>query len=186
MKNTPTHPTLKSGKAAALGLMMAALIPTGAALAHGSSHGHSHGGPDVSGTVVVTKQIPGGVVTVGATIGKPRPVVVEQRKVVVVEKQAPSKVVIVKKQEPPKVVVVRKNEPVRKVVVVKKEQPKKVVVVDRHGHHNKNHSHHSHGPHQVSKSYSGPDGHYHYYEDARQVSISDNRGGQTRHVYVRK
>jgi hypothetical protein len=218
MKNLNTNLARKSAKAAALGLLMSALVPTGAALAHGSEHGHSHRGPDVSGTVVVTKQIPGGVVTVGATIGRPRPVVVEERRVVVVEKQAPRKVVVVHKHEPArKVVVVHKHERPRKVVVVHKhKQPEKVVIVkDRRGHdrhdwrdrrddrrrHGRDHghrqvsyhrqdesgsSHYYRDANQVSKSYSGPDGNYHYYEDANQVSIQDNRGGQARHVYVRK
>lgn len=207
MKNPNITLARKSAQAAVLGLLMAALVPTGAALAHGSGHGHSHRGPDVSGTVVVTKQIPGGVVTVGATIGKPRPVVVEERRVVVVEKQAPRKVVVVHKHEPArKVVVVHKHEAPRKVVVVKKQQPKKVVVIHKHGHHDRRDNRRGHGhrqvsshrqdgagsshyyrdANQVSKSYSGPNGNYHYYEDANQVSIQDNRGGQARHVYVRK
>lgn len=204
-------------KTRTLGLLIAALAPT-AALADGYHHAHRTRGAEVTGTVVVSKEIPGGVITVGATIGKPRP------EVVVVQERAPQKVVIIEK------------EPVREKVIIVKERPveKKVVIVEKHGRHGKKikkivsyedgHRHHGRGhgrdwdddrrghgrdrdwdrhdgrgrdrdghrghghnhAQQVSIQKQGPDGNYHYYEDAHQVSIQDNRGGQNRHVYVRK
>ena len=122
-------------KTKTLGLLLAALVPTGAALADGGYHnGHRDRGVQAVGTVVVTKEIPGGIITVGATIGHPRPVIVEERKVVVVrqeERCAPREVVVVR-QAP----VVQK-----KVVVIEKhgrhgKQVKRIVTVerDRHGH----------------------------------------------------
>jgi hypothetical protein len=195
-----------NSKSKTLGLLLAALVPTGAALADGGyHHGHRDRGIEAVGSVVVTKEIPGGVITVGATIGNPRPVVVEERKVVVVKRE--------ERCEPRKVVVVREAPVVhKKVVIVEKHgrhdrHVKKIVTVerDRHGHgHRRGHDRdwdrhdrrdrdrdgHRHGGHshgrQVSIDKQGPDGSYHYYEDDRMVSIDDNRGGQTRHVYVKK
>lgn len=199
----------KISKTKTLGLLLAALVPTGAALADGGYHnGHRERGADVSGTVVVSKQIPGGVITVGATIGRPRPevVVVEQRPVVVEQR----KVVVIKQEErcaPQQVVIVREPPVQKKVVVIEKrgrhgKTVKKIVTVerDRHDHgrdrdrdhgrkhdrgHGKGHGQY-HGDRQVSIDRQGPNGNYHYYEDAHQVSIDDNRDGQNRHVYVRK
>lgn len=185
MKNSSN---IQIAKSKTLGLLLAAMVPTGAALADGGYHRHDRG-VEIGGEVVVTKQIPGGVVTVGATIGRPRPVVVEE-KVVVVKERAPEKVVIVER------------EPVREKVVIVKERPvveKKVIIVEKHGHHRKHvkkvivherrdrgNRHYFRDGNQVSESYSGPEGNYHYYEDQNQVSIQDNRHGQNRHVYVKK
>ncbi|HLP41743.1 MAG TPA: hypothetical protein VK465_09575 [Fibrobacteria bacterium] len=204
MKNSSN---IQSAKSKTLGMLLAAMVPTGAALAEGGYHRHDCG-VEIGGEVVVTKQIPGGVVTVGATIGRPRPVVVEEK--VVVKERAPEKVVIVER------------EPVREKVVIVKERParEKVIIVEQHGwrhRHTKNiivhedrgcrgrdhydddarqvsiqsrdgrgNSHYYRDENQVSESYSGPEGNYHYYEDQNQVSIEDNRYGQNKHVYVRK
>jgi len=192
-------------KSKTLGLLLAALVPTGAALADGGyHHGHRDRGIDAVGSVVVTKEIPGGVITVGATIGNPRPVVVEERKVVVVRQE--------ERCEPQKVVVIHKAPVVeKKVVVIEKHgrhgrQVKKIVTVERgdrgyghrHGHdrdwdrHDRRdrdghrHEWRSDDGRQVSIDKQGPNGSYHYYEDDRMVSIDDNRGGQNRHVYVKK
>lgn len=202
-----------------LGLLLAALLPTGAALAgHDEVYRHSRNSVDVGGTVVVTKEIPGGVITVGATIGNPRPVVVEQRKVVVVEKQhCPPQQVTIIREAPVRRVIVREA-PRTKVVVIKKVGKhgrvieKRIITKEGHGH-GRHHGRHGrndwddrgHGrqvsyqtqdddgsytyyrdANQVSENRSGRDGNYHYYEDAHQVSIQDNRGGQNKHVYVRK
>ena len=188
MKNTNRI----NSKSKTLGLLLAALVPTGAALADGGYYnGHRDRGINASGTVVVTKEIPGGVITVGATIGNPRPVVVERRKVVVVKQE--------ERCEPQKVVVVRKAPVVeKKVVVVEKHRHhhhgvKRIVKVERNRHdHGRRHDRdghrhdgHDHGR-QVSIDKQGPNGSYHYYEDDRMVSIDDNRNGQNRHVYVKK
>lgn len=194
-------------KTKTLGLLLAALVPTGAALADGGYYnGHRDRGVNAVGTVVLTKEIPGGVITVGATIGNPRPVVVEERKVVVVKQEercAPRKVVVVHEAPP----VVEK-----KVVIIEKHgrhgrQVKKIVTVerdrhghghdrdwdrgDRHGRHDRDgrrdrHDHDYRDDRQVSIHREGPEGQYHYYEDANMVSIDDNRDGRNRHVYVRK
>lgn len=197
--------TQNLGKTKTLGLLLAALVPTGAALADGGyHHGHRQRGIDAVGSVVVTKEIPGGIITVGATIGNPRPVVVEERKVVVVKQE--------ERCAPRQVVVVREAPVVeKKVVIVEKRgrhghQVKKIVTVergrrgqghdrdwDRDGRHDRRdwdrdgRGHHddSRGR-QVSVDKQGPHGNYHYYEDDRMVSIDDNRYGQNRHVYVRK
>jgi hypothetical protein len=201
----------------ALGLLLASVMAAGAAHAdRGYVHGSRERGVDVSGTVVVTKEIPGGVITVGGTIGN-RPVVVEEKKVVIVKQEErcePKKVVIIKeapRREVREVVVVR-EQPREKVVIIKergrhgKIVEKRVVTRGGHGHHDRDWDRDdrrgwdrdddrgygrghdrdfSHGK-QVSIQQQGPDGNYHYYEDAHQVSIQDNRGGMNRHVYVQK
>lgn len=199
-----------SNKTKALGLLVAVLVPAGAAFADRAYyHGSRERGIDVSGTVVLSKEIPGGVITVGGTFGNPRPVVVEERKVVVVrqeERCEPRKVVIVREQ--PRKVVIVKEAPRREVVVVR-EEPREVVVVKERGRRGHRHGHgkwdrHDRHDHdgwdrghdgydrdfsqgkQVSVQQSGPNGSYHYYEDDRMVSIDDNRNGMNRHVYVQK
>lgn len=207
MKNSSN---IQSAKSKTLGLLLAAMVPTGAALADGGYHRHDRG-VEIGGEVVVTKQIPGGIVTVGATIGRPRPVVVEE-KVVVVKERAPEKVVIIEREPVREKVVIVKERPVREKVVIVEQNgrhhrhTKKIIVhEDRgcrgrgHGHNSDNarqvsiqsqdgrgNSHYYRDGNQVSESYSGPEGNYHYYEDRNQVSIQDTRYGQNKHVYVRK
>ena len=199
-----------NSKTKTLGLLLAALVPTGAALADGGYYnGHRDRGVQAVGTVEITKEIPGGIITVGATIGNPRPVVVEERKVVVIKQE--------ERCAPREVVVVRQAPVVeRKVVVIEKhgrhgKEVKRIVTVerdrhgnghdrdwDRHNDHDRGHGrdrdwdrggergHSYRDGRQVSVDKQSHDGNYHYYEDAHQVSIDDNRGGQNRHVYVRK
>lgn len=190
-----------------LGLALAAvLVPAGLSMA---SDGHRHrSAHNVSGHVEVVKQIPGGVVTVGAEWGRPRPVIVQQPQVVVVEQRP--QVVVVERERPRKVVVVREEkrcEPVREVTVIKTRErghgrghgygrghgrghghDKKVVVVEKNrgrGHGEGNY-HYYRDAEKVSESRSDRSGNYHYYEDAHQISIDDNRHGRREHTYVRK
>lgn len=213
MKNV----NINTSKSKTLGLLLAALLPTGAAIAsHDEVRRHSRGDVEVGGTVVVTKEIPGGVITVGATIGHPRPVVVESRKVVVVEKEhCPPQQVTIIREAPVRKVIVR-EEPRTQVVIIKKVGKhgrvieKRIITRDEGRGHGRHHGRNDwddrgHGrdvsyqtqddegsrtyyrdANQISESRSGRDGNYQYYEDAHQVSIQDNRGGQNKHVYVRK
>jgi len=182
--------TRKSFNLKTLGLPLATVLMTaGLAAAHGNDRAKPIG--SVSGHVEVVKHVPGGVVTVGAEWGRPRPV---NPPTVVVVEQRPQVVVVEKVRPQPRKVVVVREAPRRHVTVVKDRGHhhghKKVVVVkkkDSHGRHN----HHDgrgkhHGNRQISHSKNGPNGQYHYYEDAKQISISDNRHGRQEHVYVRK
>lgn len=190
--------SINTSKSKTLGLLLAALVPTGAALANGDyGTRHSRNDVEVGGTVVVTKEIPGGIITVGATIGHPRPVVVEQRKVVVVEKDAcgPRQVTIIRK-EPVREVTIIREAPVRTVIV--REAPKtKVVIIKQvgkhgkviekriitrdeghhgrgYGHHDRDYDRHDRDDHgrQVSYQHQDNDGSHTYYRDANQVSES--------------
>lgn len=182
-------------KSKTLGLAMAAvLIPGGLAMA-GDGH---HARRNVSGSVEVVHQIPGGVVTVGAEWGKRR--------------NDPPPVVIVQ-QPQPQVIVVEKDrghhhKRDREVTIIR-EAPRrhveKVVVIEKHGGHGKHHGKHygkHHGKHdrrdnhgrggdshyyndgkQVSYTRNGDDGKYHYYKDANQVSETRVDGSGTYHYY---
>jgi hypothetical protein len=188
----------KTGNLKFQALALAALLP----LAAQASDRMVHRGVrnDLSGHVEVTKQIPGGVITVGAEIGKPRPqvVVVEQRRpeVIVVEQRRPEVVVI--EQRRPEVIVIEKDRGHRhnghgnKHVTVVREHGRKIVIVkERGGRHDHGYRHDSrddrhdrHGNHgydhgntqvyrdgnQVSVQKNGPHGTYQYYKDGNQVS----------------
>ena len=188
---TPAARVGRGGKA--LGLAIAAslaalaLSPAGA-MAYGP-YGRQ-GNSNVTGEVVVTKQVPGGTVTVGVGLGQPRPVVVEERKVVVVEKQeCPREVTVIREREPVrKVVVVR--EPARKVTIIRKEPVRQVTVVkqyddgkwypgkyegrqDRHGNRHGRGNGYGHG-----RGRRDDDGSYHRYEDGntKYVARADQNG----------
>lgn len=195
-------------KTRTFGLLIAAMAPT-AALADHYDHAHRTRGAEVTGTVVLSKEIPGGVITVGATIGKPRP------EVVVVEDRRPD-VVVVKERAPQKVVIIEK-EPVREKVIIVKERPveKKVVIIEKHGRCGKKvkkivyledgHRHHGRGhgrdwdddrghrrdrdwdgrnhAQQVSIQHQDGHGNSHYYRDANQVSQSYSGPEGNYHYY---
>lgn len=184
-------------KSKTLGLAMAAVLIPGLAMA---SDRH-RAGRNVSGSVEVVHQIPGGVVTVGAEWGNRR--------------NDPPPVVIVQ-QPQPQVIVVEKDrghhhKRDREVTIIR-EQPRrhveKVVVIEKHGHHGKHHGKHygKHNGHgrghdfnpgrghggkshyyndgkQVSYDRKGKDGQYHYYKDANQVSETRVDGSGTYHYY---
>jgi hypothetical protein len=182
-------------KSKTLGLAMAAvLIPGGLAMA-GDGH---HARRNVSGSVEVVHQIPGGVVTVGAEWGKRR--------------NDPPPVVIVQQPQPqpqPQVIVVERERPRhrdREVTIIRNEPAcEKVVVIEKHGNrgrhygrhngHGRGHdfnrgdrghrgdSHYYNDGKQVSYDRKGPDGQYHYYKDANQVSETRVDGSGTYHYY---
>lgn len=188
-------------KPKAFGLLLAALVPTGAALADGRyHHGHRDRGVEVGGTVMVTKEIPGGIVTVGATIGRPRPEVVVKERVVVVERERPRDVVIVREAPVRKVII--HEAPRKEVVIIKKHgrhgtKVKKIITYDdrdgrgyRRGHgrgHGRRHGHrdHDYRDHGRQVSYDRHDDgeSHHYYRDANQVSESRSGRDGNYHYY---
>lgn len=193
-------------------LALAALLPMAAQASDRWEHRRAR--QDLSGSVEVTKEVPGGVITVGAEWGKPRPevVVVENRRpeVVVVENRRPEVIVIEKERghgrrhhyghkhhrHGHKHVTVIREVP-REVVIVKERPACGPATVVEHVHRDAHQVsvqrtsehgtyHYYKDGNQVSERRTGPDGTYHYYEDAHQVSIQDNRDGKQRNVYVRK
>lgn len=73
----------------ALGLALAALLsPLGISQAMGSEHRRPVKVTATSGHVEVVHQVPGGTIVVGVDFGRSRPVVVENRRTVVVEKKS--------------------------------------------------------------------------------------------------
>jgi hypothetical protein len=176
-------------KSKTLGLAMAAVLIPGLAMASG---GHRAG--NLSGSVEVVHQVPGGVVTVGAEWGKRR--------------NDPPPVVIVQAPQP-QVIVVEKDrghhhKRDREVTIIR-EQPRrhveKVVVIEKHGRGRDGHydngrghdfnpgrghggdSHYYNNGKQVSYDRKGQDGQYHYYKDANQVSEDRVDGSGTYHYY---
>ncbi len=84
---------------------------------------------NVSGSVEIVKQVPGGSVRVGVEVGRPRPdvVVVERREpqpreVVVVERPREPEVVVIEKRRAPKVVVVERPARCERTVVVERRE----------------------------------------------------------------
>jgi hypothetical protein len=106
-----------------LGLTMAVTLAA-AGLAAADHEEDYYSRTETSGHVEIVKSIPGGIITVGATIGQPRPQVVREREVVIVERPEP-----------------------RRVVVVREERPREVVVIHehKHGRHHKHNKHYKHG-----------------------------------------
>jgi hypothetical protein len=189
-----------------LALAAAAVLPHPAA-AHDRREGRAV--PEVHGRVEVVREVPGGTVSVGVEVGRPRP------QVVVVEQPRP--VVIVHQEERcPRQVTVVRHEPVREVTVIHEKHRTiilkrddygrlvKTVVWEKHGRGHGNHGRghdyeevrYGRGSHDSYDSYEDEAGNtyearadehgtYRYYEDARGVSIHEVHDGQSRNVYVR-
>lgn len=179
-------------KTKTMGLALAAvLIPGGLAMAN--DHRPMRG--NLSGHVEVVHEIPGGVVTVGADWGRPRPTVVVQQ---------PPQVVVVQQQPQPQVVVIEKDRGHghgygrgyghghhrdREVTIIREEprRPQVVVVEKRVENCDRNdrggNSHYYNDGRQVSVDRNGQDGHYHYYKDGNQVSEDRTDRSGTYHYY---
>jgi hypothetical protein len=177
-------------KSKTLGLALAAALLPLTAQANDRSHYQAAPRANLSGTVEVTHQIPGGVITVGAEWGRPKPQVVvvqdrrpdvvgvemRQSQVVVVGKERGrshkrNREVTIVREEPRRKVVVVREEPRPQVVVVKTVPARKEVVVVQQAGCGK--------PVEVVKETR-------YYGGASHVSIQENRDGRLRNVYVRK
>ena len=187
-------------KAKTLGLALAALIP---AAAQANDNWHRYDAApraNVSGTVEVTHQIPGGTITVGAEWGQrpapqPQVVVVQDHRrpeVVVIEKEhgrghgygrahKHEREVTIIREEPRKVVII-KEVPARRVVVVEQKPAcgAQVAVVDHRGY---TESREYRDGNQVSVQKSGPNGSYQYYKDANQVSEQRTDASGSYHYY---
>lgn len=185
----------------AMAASLAVMLPSGQAMAHGQDRNSN-----VTGEVVVTKQIPGGTVTVGVGIGQPRPVVVEERRVVVVkERERPREVTVIHREPSRKVVIVR--EPERRVTVIRREPVRQVTVVkeyddgkwypgkyegrkekarERRGGHDHGAYHRYDDGKQKYVARADHNGSYRYFEDEHGVSIQEVSHHGTRDEYYRK
>ena len=110
-------------KTRTLGLALVALLsPLSLNLAQGSEHRRPVKVTSTSGHVEVVHQIPGGIIVVGVDFGRSRPVHVENRRTVVVEKKPCHR---------HREVTIVREVPRREVTVIK------TVKHGRHGKHNK-------------------------------------------------
>jgi hypothetical protein len=191
-----SNENINSLKSKTLGLALAAvLIPGGLAMAN--DHRHMGARSDLSGHVEVVHEIPGGVVTVGADWGRPRPTVVVQQ---------PPQVVVVQQQPQPQVVVIEKDRGHghgygrgyghgrghhrdREVTIIREEprRPQVVVVEKRVENCDRNdrggNSHYYNDGKQVSVDRQDHNGQYHYYNDGKQVSETRTDRSGTYHYY---
>ena len=180
-------------KTKTMGLALAAVLIPGLAMANDHRHAGMPG--NLSGHVEVVHEIPGGVVTVGADWGRPRPTVVVEQ---------PPQVVVVQQQPQPQVVVIEKDRGHghgygrgygrghhrdREVTIIREEprRPQVVVVEKRVENCGRNDrggtSHYYNDGRQVSVDRNGQDGHYHYYKDGNQVSEDRTDRSGTYHYY---
>jgi hypothetical protein len=164
-------------------LAMAALFtPLGLVFAHDRYAHQPALVTSTSGHVEVVHQIPGGVVTVGVEFGRPKPVIVEERHEVVVERPC-------HRQREVTIIRERPRRHHNEVIVIKttgQDRCRKRGMTSYQTSSQNGSEHYYEDANQVSYQSNDQAGSYHYYEDANQVSVQDNRNGQNRNIYVRK
>lgn len=128
-------------KATALALALAALP----AAAHGNGYDRRADATEVRGGVEIVRETPQGTVVVSAEVGHPRPVVVAEKKVVVVEeRRAPREVTVIRHEEAPRTEVIREK---HRTIVIKRDRwghivNRTVILTKGRGHEHKDYEDH--------------------------------------------
>jgi hypothetical protein len=134
-------------QASLFALALAAAIPAAA-------HGHDYevrreAAPEVRGQVEIVREVPGGAVRVGVEVGRPRPVVVEEKKVIVVheENRCPRQVTVIRHEPAPTVEIIRESK--HRTVIIKRDGYGRIInetIVEKNrGNHGGHGNHGNHG-----------------------------------------